>query len=83
MHDDAFTFAKGLSLAPVDKSLKLCNGMDVVDRVVFDHIHPWVNGGKNTFTLNLEEGGYPYFIGPVAIFGGRPESMVPAEVRRT
>jgi hypothetical protein len=79
-HDNAFRFAKGLDLAPVDKSLKLCNGLDAVNRIVFDHFHPWVNGGKTTYTLNLEGGGLPYFVGPVTIYGGRPESVDPDEV---
>jgi hypothetical protein len=65
----------------VNTKLKLCNGMDVVNRTVFDHFHPWANGGKNTFTLNIEGGGLPYFIGAVAIFGGKPESVEPEEVR--
>lgn len=36
--DEAFMFAKKLSLPQMGQTLTLCNGMDVVNRTVFDHM---------------------------------------------
>eukprot|EP01041_Mallomonas_annulata_P019861 gene19861-39398_t len=71
--DAAFVFAKSLKLPPVmTSSLRLCNGLDVVNRTVFDHKTAWEVG--DGFSLNLDGSGVPFVIGPCLRSGGIPES---------
>jgi hypothetical protein len=79
--DKAFKFAAQLALPSVNRSLLLCNGLDVYNRTVFDHMHAWNN--RRNFTLNLESGlGIPYFYGAATYCGGKPESLEKAEIDR-
>ena len=73
--DHAFTFASALSMPSVNPALRLCNGMDVVNRTVFDHMHGWMMG-KN-FSLDLTGDGWPYLVDVSLRAGGKPESVEP------
>jgi len=70
--DGAFNYSAGLNLPSIDMSIQVCNGMDVINRTVFDHMHGWQSGSN--FTLNIEEG-RPYLTGASLISGGVPESL--------
>ena len=85
--DDSFRYSKSLSLPTPDKAkiLKLCNGLNVVNRTVFDHYHAWAFG--RNFSLNIYDTkdpyfGVPYVIGPSLSIGGIPESVIPIEVEK-
>ena len=65
-------------------SLKLCNGMDVINRTVFNHYHAWNDGPY--FNLNIrnhsnEMFGIPYMRAVCLKGGGRPESMDADELK--
>ena len=77
--DAAFSFTKGLPLPAVDKSLALCNGMDVVNRTVYDHMHAYKYG--DDFSLNAHGGGVPSVKGACLRSGGVPESLDPQEAK--
>lgn len=78
--DEAFEFSKTLRLPNVNKSLKLCNGLDVVNRTSFDHFRGWTN--DRGFTFDVSGGAVPYFIGATTKYGGQPESQDPAHVEQ-
>ena len=72
--DEAFVFTKSLQLPPTSNpNLNLCNGMDVVNRTVFDHMHGWNN--VKMFSLDLEGEGRPYGMAVSLDLGGKPESL--------
>lgn len=79
-HDNAVEQTAKLSMAPISQSVRLCNGLDVVNRTVFDHMHGWLAGPE--FSLNLDGDGVPSILGPCGHSGGRPESMNLDEVTR-
>jgi len=73
--ENAFKFAKlSLSLPQVNKgSLQLCNGMDVVDRTVFDHRHGWKMG--RSYSVAVDNRGLPFIMGVALSNGGQPETL--------
>jgi hypothetical protein len=71
--DAAFTYAKSLSMPSVNTSITICNGMDVVNRTVMDHMHGWQSG--HGFSLDLAGDGRPYTIAASLSYGGHPESL--------
>lgn len=71
--DLAFNYSKTLKLASITRNLTICNGLDVVDRHVFDHQLAWSMG--ENFSLNLNGSGIPFVIGSVLRSGGIPESI--------
>jgi len=73
--DEAFKFAAKLDIPTSPKRLKICNGLDVLNRTVFDHMQAW-SAGRN-FSLNLNGNGVPFVIGASLNHGGRPESLDP------
>lgn len=88
--DESFWFLKRQNLPSTYKSmdsnkknghhrLKLCNGLSVVNRTVFDHraAWEWIDG----FTLNLNGSGVPYGFGESLRIGGAPESTDPKTVQ--
>lgn len=78
--DEAFDFAKKLRLPNVDKTLTLCNGLDVVNRTSFDHFHGWTNAPG--FNFDVAGGAVPYFVGITTKFGGQPESQDPEVIEK-
>ena len=86
-----------LPLPPVLYSdLRVCNGLDVHDRLAFDHMHGFELDNTG-FTFNYlpepvpanldREIGYehyylPYFIGSSLKMGGKPESLDPDEIAK-
>lgn len=77
--DASFTFTKNLKLPPPTiPNLNLCNGMDVVNRSVFDHMHGW--SYIPNITLDLQGEGRPYGKGTNLELGGRPERMNATEL---
>ena len=85
--DNAFKFSKALAIPGVDKSVTLCNGMDVVNRTVFDHMNGWQQGTDFRFGFATDgptgvlPGEPPSVVGPCGRMGGRPESLEPAIVQ--
>jgi len=77
--NDDFLYVKTLTMPKVDRSLRLCNGLDVVNRTVFDHMHIFFR--EKGFTYDFGGGRAPYFIGAVAKIGGIPESIDDEEVK--
>jgi hypothetical protein len=75
-HDHSYSLTKSFNLPAVDDKIVVCNGMDVVNRTVFDHMHGW-QSGDNSFSLNLEDNGKPYVISSSLAHGGVPESIDP------
>ena len=80
--DQAFSFTKNLSFPSRKPSsyLQLCNGLDVVNRTVFDHQHAWAAGDKfslNIFNASDPMRGIPYVVGESLRCGGRPEYISP------
>lgn len=78
--DEEFQVVKKQNL-PVSENgvkLRLCNGVSVVNRTVFDHFvaWEWVDG----FNLNLNGTGIPYGIGVSQRVGGVPESLDPKDL---
>eukprot|EP01038_Epipyxis_sp_PR26KG_P006355 gene6355-8754_t len=73
IYDRAFQFAKSLEIAPVNNSLRVCNGMDVVNRSAFDHMHGWKTG--RDFSFNIETDGIPSTTN-CCMDGGKPEINV-------
>ena len=72
----AFDFAASLApkLPAVLRPLRLCNGLDVFNRTVFDHMHGWTSGN---FTLinkqDDEHFGLPFTYGARSMHGGRSD----------
>lgn len=74
--DDNFRSLQNQSLPRVDLSLSVCNGMDVANRTVFDHMHGWSSGWPSGFSLNINGSvmpGRPYVTGAALRGGGAPE----------
>jgi hypothetical protein len=78
--DRAMDYCKTLQLPKVDMSLRVCNGMYVVNRTCMDHMHGWNTG--NGFSLDLDGDGRPYIIGASLANGGRPESLSTEDLKR-
>jgi hypothetical protein len=78
--DEAFIYTSKLNLPPVTRQLAVCNGLDVINRTVFDHMHAW-DAGTN-LSLNLDGDGVPYVIGASLNHGGKPESLDPEIVEK-
>ena len=86
--DEAFAFAADLRLPSISNpALVLCNGLDVVNRTVFDHMRGWESG--RGFSFNFEQSAQhngrivmPSTIASVTARGGRPETMEPTEDAR-
>lgn len=78
--DASFEKTKSLSLPPVDSTLKVCNGLDVVNRTVFDHMWGWYTVGRG-FSFDLGGAGVPYVTGACGRMGGKPESIDPQVVK--
>ena len=72
--DISFNETKALLLPAVDSSLSLCNGLDVVNRTVFDHVMGWYTLGER-FSFDLDGEGIPYAYGIAYRLGGKPESL--------
>jgi hypothetical protein len=71
--------ARGSGSGSGSGKLTVCNGLDVVNRLVLDHMHGWSETQGFTFNL-LESGamvGVPSITGPCLKRGGAPEDITP------
>lgn len=64
-------WAEKLDLPVVDRKLRICNGLNVRNRTVFDHMHAWQHGYN--FSLNTNTDGIPSITALCRMDGGRPE----------
>lgn len=78
--DSAVSFSRQLPLPSVQTKLSICNGLDVVNRTVHDHMHAWSRSFNGSFNLNLFGKGTPYVIGAALTSGGRPEFLEGVEL---
>ena len=81
---NAYKYTKSLPLPESNSTLRICNGLQVANRHVFDHAHGWAFG--QSFSLNLnspadENYGVPYVIGECLGIGGSPETTDPVKVK--
>ena len=72
-NDNYFIKAKELALPKLSTSYNLCNGLSVVNRTTFDHIHAWGQGKNFNWGLSPGDRGIPYILGPAQYAGGCPE----------
>lgn len=100
LFDSAFSYAKALNIASVkypvgyersgdNSQLKLCNGLDVHHRTVFDHMLGWSDGldpllfqpllADDHDTFSVCPYGCPSVVAASLKSGGVPESITPAE----
>ena len=44
--DESFLMCKKSDLPKINNNIRLCNGMDIVNRTTFDHMHGWSRGNQ-------------------------------------
>jgi hypothetical protein len=78
--DHAFLATRNLVLPTViNSALKVCNGLDVVKRTVFDHMHGWMQGRDFSLGAAGNQSGVPSVVGASLFNGGHPEDLSAAQ----
>jgi hypothetical protein len=80
-HDKMSIRNASLALTPPHGlPLRVCNGLDVRNRTVLDHMLGWCSDRRG-FSLNIAKGGLPFTKGPATMYGGQPESTDSQDIK--